>query len=84
MIEENITREELDEDTIQELIALGAEINGIDLKDTSLENFKKINKLFLEHKVLFFRNQNITIEEQLSLGKHFGPSEKHPYLKQKT
>ena len=61
--------------------ALGAEISGIDLKDTSLENFEKINKLFLEHKVLFFRNQNITIEEQLSLGKHFGPSEKHPYLK---
>jgi taurine dioxygenase len=61
--------------------ALGAEISGIDLKDTSLENFEKINKLFLEHKVLFFRNQNITIEEQLSLGKHFGPSEKHPYIK---
>ena len=28
--------------------ALGAEINGIDLKDASVENFKKINKLFLE------------------------------------
>ena len=33
--------------------ALGAEISGIDLKDTALENFKKINKLLLEHKVIF-------------------------------
>ena len=49
--------------------ALGAEISGIDLKDISSENFKKINKLFLEHKVIFFRNQNITAEEQLALGK---------------
>ena len=61
--------------------ALGAEINGIDLKDTSLKNFKKINNLLLEHKVIFFRNQNITAEEQLELGKHFGPLEKHVYVK---
>jgi len=52
--------------------ALGAEISGLDLKDTSDENFKKINKLLLEHKVIFFRNQNITSEEQLALGKRFG------------
>tara|TARA_B100000686_G_scaffold212002_1_gene218908 strand:- start:56 stop:883 length:828 start_codon:yes stop_codon:yes gene_type:complete len=61
--------------------ALGAEIEGIDLKDTSVENFKKINKLLLEHKVIFFRNQNITEEEQLALAKHFGPLEKHVYVK---
>ena len=61
--------------------ALGAEISGIDLKDTSIKNFEKINKLLLEHKVIFFRNQNITAEEQLALGKHFGPLEKHVYVK---
>ena len=33
--------------------ALGAEIKNIDLKDTSDENFKKINSLLLEHKVIF-------------------------------
>ena len=47
--------------------ALGAEINGIDLKNTSQKNFKEINDLLLEHKVIFFRNQKITPEEQLSL-----------------
>ena len=33
--------------------ALGAEIKGIDLKDSSIENCNKINNLLLEHKVLF-------------------------------
>ena len=61
--------------------ALGAEISGIDLKDTSEKNFKTINKLLLEHKVVFFRNQNITPKEQLTLAKHFGPLEKHVYVK---
>ena len=61
--------------------ALGAEIDGIDLKDSSANNFNTINKLLLEHKVLFFRNQNITPEEHVSLAKKFGPLEKHVYVK---
>ena len=42
--------------------ALGAEVNGINLKDSSNYNCKKINDLLLEHKVLFFRNQDMTAE----------------------
>ena len=61
--------------------ALGAEIEGVSLKDTSAENFKKINKLLLEHKVIFFRGQDITCEEQVNLAKKFGPLEKHVYVK---
>ena len=61
--------------------ALGAEVSGIDLKDSSEKNFKIINSLLLEHKVIFFRNQKITPEEQLSLAKHFGPLETHAYVK---
>ena len=61
--------------------ALGAEITGIDLKDTSDQNFKKINDLLLEHKVIFFRNQPITNEEQIALGEKFGPIETHAYVK---
>jgi len=61
--------------------ALGAEIDGIDLKNSSEENFKVINNLLLEHKVIFFRNQKITPEEQLSLAKRFGPLETHAYVK---
>ena len=40
--------------------ALGAEIKGINLKDTSNKNFKKINDLLLKHKVIIFRNQKQT------------------------
>ena len=61
--------------------ALGAEIQGIDLKNSSVDNFDIINELLLEHKVLFFRNQNITPEEQIALANHFGPLEKHVYVK---
>ena len=61
--------------------ALGAEINGIDLKDSSAENFESINNLLLEHKVLFFRDQKITPDEQIKLAKCFGPLEKHAYVK---
>ena len=61
--------------------ALGAEIEGINLKDTSDENFKVINKLLLEHKVIFFRNQKISPEEQLALASLFGPIEQHAYVK---
>ena len=50
--------------------ALGAEISCINLKDTSDENFKKINDLLLEHKVIFFRNQKITEEEHMALAEN--------------
>ena len=33
--------------------ALGAEIDGIDLRDSSEGNFKVINNLLLENKVIF-------------------------------
>ena len=49
--------------------ALGAEIKGINLKDTSTENWKKINSLMLEHKVVFFRDQDISSDEQIELAK---------------
>ena len=61
--------------------ALGAEVKGIDLKDSSIENWNVINDLLLEHKALFFRNQNITSEEQLNLARKFGPLERHIYVK---
>jgi len=61
--------------------ALGAEIKGLDLKDTSDKNFNKINDLLLEHKVIFFRNQKITTGEHVALAKKFGPLEIHAYVK---
>ena len=53
--------------------ALGAEIKGIDLTDVSDENFKKVNDLLLEHKVIFFRDQPITKEQQIALAEKSSP-----------
>ena len=61
--------------------ALGAEIKGIDLTDVSNENFKKVNDLLLEHKVIFFREQPITKDQQVALAEKFGPLETHAYVK---
>ena len=61
--------------------ALGAEIEGIDLRTINSNNFKLINDLLLEHKVIFFREQNMSPEEQINLAKLFGPVEEHAYVK---
>ena len=61
--------------------ALGAEVKGIDLKDSTQKNWDKINQLMLEHKVLFFREQKISSQEQIDLAKKFGPLERHAYVK---
>ena len=61
--------------------ALGAEIKGIDLTDTSDKNFKKINNLLLEHKVIFFRDQPLTSKQHIALAEKFGPLEMHAYVK---
>ena len=53
--------------------ACGAEIEGIDLRDTNGKNIKAIKNLLFEHKVIFFRNQDISQLEQINLSKYFGP-----------
>ena len=61
--------------------ALGAEISGITLKDSSKKNYEIINNLLLEHKVIFFRDQNISQEEHIALAQNWGPLENHAYVK---
>lgn len=60
--------------------ACGAEIDGIDLKNTSDDNINVIKSLLFEHKVIFFRNQKISEQEQIDLSKCFGPLETHAYV----
>ena len=61
--------------------ALGAEVNNFDLNSLSSKNFEEINNLLLEHKVIFFRNQNLTLEKYLEIASMFGPIEEHAYVK---
>ena len=61
--------------------ALGAEINNFDLNSLSNKNFEEVNNLLLEHKVIFFRNQNLTLEKYIEIASMFGPIEEHAYVK---
>jgi len=61
--------------------ALGAEVNNFDLNSLSNKNFEEINKLLLEHKVIFFRNQNLSLEKYIEIASMFGPIEEHAYVK---
>tara|TARA_Y100000022_G_scaffold116921_1_gene100967 strand:+ start:1063 stop:1893 length:831 start_codon:yes stop_codon:yes gene_type:complete len=61
--------------------ALGAEVNNFDLNSLSSKNFEEINNLLLEHKVIFFRNQNLTLEKYIEIASMFGPIEEHAYVK---
>lgn len=53
---------------------VGAEIEGVDLsKPLEPAVVEEIRQAILEWKVLFFRDQKITDEQQLAFGRHFGP-----------
>jgi taurine dioxygenase len=53
--------------------ALGAEIAGVDLRDPFDDaTLKEVNRAFLDHYVLFFRDQHLQPSEYLALGRQFG------------
>ena len=57
---------------------LGAEVFGLDLSSPlHFEDFTRIHQAFLQHKVLVFRNQDITPEQQIAFSRHFGTLQLH-------
>jgi taurine dioxygenase len=62
---------------------IGAEISGVDLsKEISESELKEINAALLQYKVIFFRNQQMTAEQQIRFGEQFGPLETNPFRPQ--
>ena len=58
---------------------IGAEIENIDLReDLSEDGFEELRKALYDHQVIFFRDQDITVENQKELGKRFGELVAHP------
>ena len=58
---------------------IGAEVVGIDLRTPlSKEMAGELRAAWLKHKVLVFRNQDITRGQNLALGRAFGTPERHP------
>ncbi len=58
---------------------LGAETAGVDLRaPLAAEQVAAIRAALLKHKVLFFRDQDISHEEHVRFGRYFGELEGHP------
>jgi taurine dioxygenase len=61
--------------------ALGAEISGVDLsQDLPDATIAALRAAFVEHQVIFFRDQRLTPEQQVRFGARFGPLNIHPYV----
>ncbi len=64
---------------------IGAEIRAVDLsRPLSDSGFSRIYSALLEHKVIFFRNQQITTEQQIAFARRFGPLEQNPFRPQRA
>lgn len=59
--------------------AMGAEISGVDLRDVPDAAVDEIKDALFRHKMVFFRNQQLTDEEQLRFTRQIGPASLDPY-----
>lgn len=61
--------------------ALGAELSGINLAGPlSDAQIAEIRQAFVDHQVIFFRDQSLTPDQQRAFGRRFGPLNIHPYV----
>src|SRR5262245_8383482 len=59
---------------------IGAEIFGVDLSRTLDEQtWADVHQAYLEHLVLFFRDQHLTPEQHLSFSRRFGQLGSYPF-----
>ena len=56
----------------------GAEVEGVQLASARPEQLNAIKEAFLQHKVLVFRNQTLSVEQHKAFARHFGPLHVHP------
>jgi taurine dioxygenase len=62
---------------------IGAEISGIDLRNPlSIEQRDEIKALLLKHRVIFFRDQPISHDQQIAFARQFGKIYQHPSTRQ--
>ena len=61
--------------------SLGAEVFGADLAgEMSNQAFDEIHQAFLDHQVLFIRDQNLTPQQQVAFGRRFGKPNIYPFV----
>ncbi|MGA9722390.1 MAG: TauD/TfdA family dioxygenase [Candidatus Binatus sp.] len=59
--------------------ALGAEVGGVHLGQLDDATFAEVRAAFLEYQVLFFRDQEITRDQQKAFARRFGTLQIHPF-----
>lgn len=60
---------------------IGAEIHGIDLREPLSDSaYEEIRSALLEYCVIFFRDQDITPEQQIAFAGRFGELQVHPFI----
>ncbi|MEE4300872.1 MAG: TauD/TfdA family dioxygenase [Pseudomonadales bacterium] len=64
--------------------ALGAELEGVDLAAAGDSEVTAIRALLNEHQVLFFPDQDLSIDAHVAFGARFGELEGHPNLSYET
>ncbi len=57
---------------------IGTEIIGLQLSELSNKQLDELALLIAERTVVFFRNQDLSPQKQLEIGKYYGPIEVHP------
>jgi len=59
--------------------SIGAEVAGVDLRDIDDELIAELHDAWMAHKVLFFRDQDLTQAQHIAYGAAFGELEVHPF-----
>ena len=62
--------------------AIGAEISGVDLaRELPDDMFKAIHRAWLDHVVIFFRDQNLTSAQYLAFAERMGEPVEYPFIR---
>ena len=58
---------------------IGAEVSGVDIsKPLDKDVLEEVNRALLDHQVIFFRDQKMSLERHKALGRNFGSLHIHP------
>jgi len=61
---------------------IGSEIRGLNLsKPIAADTLSELRRVWLERKVLFFLDQQLTPDQQVAFTRQFGEADKYPFLK---
>ena len=58
--------------------AIGAEVSGVDLASLSNQQASELHDALMAHQVLFFRDQQMSVEQHKAFGRLFGELLVHP------